>query len=556
MGIARLLTTLMTLAFFACTGYAKNASIDEARTAARQGDWILAMQITQKALIADPGNADGLALQGDYHWANGDSSRAAESYEKALRNNPKHPGAIINLTQYYVQTKQLGEAERIVADAESKDIKGKVDEVRAARGILYAAQDNFAEATKVLVSLATKRPENPLYPQLLARLYNAKGVKEQAVQYYKQASDLNPGDMDLAYEYALLLQDLKEYETAMTVMKVVQGKNMDNKSVDFMIGRLYFAVQNWGEAARNLQFAVDKRPDHFLSQFLLGQSLVAYSKAEKKNLYRNAELPLRTAKDLRPGRKDVEEALNQLLEIEGRLNLQLALGDSVATRTAAYCDTSLTYFRELSLNDPAFKGVHANMAKVWAKLGVPDSTAFYCAKELERYPDDAPTLSRLVNTLQRKKDQAGLTRTLRPYFDKLSWTAAPDSGNGSPRSEFLSKFGYVLASAYYEQGQLTVARELLTSMLAYKPTWKEGQMLNAQLDLSRNDYSSAIPLLQKAVEALPSDPDLWVLLGDSWYFSNPKNRPTVLKAKDCYQRASQLGSRDGTEKFRQLGAVK
>lgn len=554
MGITRRITVLFTLGCLACAGFAKNASVDEARSAARQGDWILAMQITQKALSADPGNADALALQGDYHWSNGDSTRAAESYEKALKNDPKNPGALISLSQYYIQTRRLEDAERIIANAESRDLKGKVDEIRAARGMLHAAQDKFAEATQTLVSLATKRPENPLYPQLLARLYNAKGVKEQALQYYKQASDLNPGDMDLAYEYALLLQDQKDYETAMSVMKVVQEKNLDNKSVDFQIGRLYFAVQNWGDAARNLQFAVDKRPDHFLSQFLLGQALVAYSKAEKKNLYRNAELPLRTAKDLRPGRKDVEEALNQLLDIEGRLNLQLALGDSVAARTAAYCDTSKAFFTELAGYDPAFKGVHANLAKVWTKLSKPDSVIYHCLKELETYPEDAATLSRLVNNLQRKKDHGQLTTTLRPYFDKLDWAAAPDSSTA--RGDFLTKFGYVIASAYYEMGQIPVARELLTSMLAFKPTWKEGQMLNAQLDLSKNNYAGAIPLLQKAVEALPDDPDLWVLLGDSWYFSNPKNRPAVLKAKDCYQRAAQLGSRDGAEKFRQLGAVK
>lgn len=556
-GYTRLLVAMLAVATLACSAISKSGSLDEARSAARNGDWITAMQMTQAVLRGDPSNADGHALTGDYHWANGDSVKAAESYEKALKNNPKQPGALINLTQYYVQEQRFPDAERIIAAAESKDPKGKVDEIAAARGMLSAAQGNFAEATKLLVNLATKRPDNPLYPILLARLYNGKGVKEQANQYYADAWKLNPGDMDLAYEYALVLQDLQDYDRALEVMKVVQDKNQDNKTVDYMIGRLYYAAGQWGEAARNLQMAVDKRPDHFLSQYLLGKATVEYSKAERKNLYRNAEMPLRVAHDLRPERADVLVSLNELLEIQGRLNLQFALADTVAARTAAFCDTALIYFRELAVNDPAYKGIHANMAKVWAKLGNLDSTIVHCQLELERNPEDATSLSRLVNAQQRKKDYAGLTATLRPVYDRLDWSAAaPDSGQADPRADFISRYASVLANALQETGQTQVEREILQGLLRHDPRWKDGHVLNAMVDLRRNNYGGAILVLEPAVEALPRDGDLWVMLGDSYYFSNPKHKPTVLKAKDCYLKASQLGNRDGREKFNQLAAIK
>ena len=556
-GLTRLLFAMLAVAFLACSAISKSGSLTEARVAAKQGDWITAMQMTQVVLRGDPGNADAHALTGDYHWANGDSAKAAESYEKALKNNPKQAGALINLTQYYLGQQRLEEAERVVAAAESKDIKGKVDEIRAARGMLSAAQGNFAEATKLLVSLAAKRPDNPLYPILLARLYNGKGVTEQANQYYADAWKLNPGDMDLAYEYALVLQELDDDTRALEVMKVVQEKNADNKTIDYLIGRLYFSYGKWGDAAKNLQLAVDKRPDHFLSQYLLGKATLEYSKAEQKNFYRNAEMPLRVAKDLRPERADVAKDLNELLDIEGRLNLQLAVADSVAERTTAFCDTALVYFHELRGYDPAYKNLYSNLARVWSKLGNLDSTIAYSRLELERNPEDAASLSRLVNALQRRKDFPGLIQALTPYYERRDWAAAnPDSLTRARNDDFITRYAGVLAYALQESGQAQQERAFLQPMLGYNPQWKDGHVLNAQIDLNRKNFGGAIIALEEAVEALPRDGDLWVMLGDSYYFSNPKHKPTVLKAKDCYLKAGQLGSRDGREKANQLAAIK
>jgi tetratricopeptide (TPR) repeat protein len=559
--LAQTIVAMLTLACLAFPANAKSKAMEPAKAAARQGDWITAMQMTQNVLRSEPGNADAFSLQGDYHWANGDSSRAAESYEKALKNDPKHPDAIIRLTQYYLAEKRGADAQRMVAEAEAKDPKRKIDQIRAARGMISADQGDFAGATKELVSLATKDAKNPLYPMLLARLYNSKGVKEQARQYYEQAWNLRPEDMDLADEYAQVLLDLNLNQDALAVLKVVQEKNANNKSVDYKIGRMYYASawkdpKLWGEAAKNLQFAVDKRPDHFLSQFLLGKTLLEFSKAEKKNLYKNAENCLRLAKDLRPNRTDVQESLNQVLDVQGRLNLQLAVSDSVAERTKAYGDTALVYFHELRAAAPTFKGVNFNIAKVWVKLANPDSVVFYCKEELAINPGDPAVMSRLVGTYTKRKDFAGLSQTLKPLFDGLNWQEAGGDNDKTPQSEFIAKYGAALANAYMELGDPTQARSTLETMLSYRPIWKDGHALNAYIDLKRNNFAGAIPVLQRAVDAMPGEADLWLQLGDSYYFSNQKHKPTVLKAKDCYLRASQLGSREGGQKFQQLAAVK
>jgi hypothetical protein len=58
--------------------------------------------------------------------------------------------------------------------------------------------------------------------------------------------------------------------------------------------------------------------------------------------------------------------------------------------------------------------------------------------------------------------------------------------------------------------------------------------------------------LQAAVRDCPRNGDLWVSLGDSWYFSGPRKKDNVAKAKEAYLQACNLGADDGCDKFRQL----
>jgi tetratricopeptide (TPR) repeat protein len=545
------------LIFAGIPGLAAEKPINLARAAAAKGDWETAVTCVQDAIAEDEADPDAWAIWGDAQMANGDTSEAIAKYETAIQYDPETPRAILVLTQYYLQQKDTVNAERVVRAAEKQDTKGKVDEIRAARGMILAQQGNFSEATRILASVAAKNPKNPVYPQVLARLYNSANVKEQAAKYYADAWALNPGDLTLAYEYGLVLQDLEQYSQALDLFKVVQDKNPDNKTVDYLIGRLYYAAGKWGEAAAQFQLAVQKRPDHFLSQYLLGKSIIEYSKEQKANFYKQAEVALRKAYELRPARTDVAMSLAEVLEIEGRLEYQFAVTDT-AGKANELCDSSLTYFHEVQILNPGSRDLNSYMARVWFKKGDLDSTIFYTKLVLIVKPDDEGELARLVNAQQRKKDQAGVIETLQPRFDKLDWTVkkAPEDTTVTAQDGFMQKYGGILSNAYAENSQGQEARKLLTTMLGYNPLWKDGHVLNAYLDLRKQNWAGAVPVLQEAVKALPKDPELWVMLGDSWYFSNPKKRDIVIKARDCYQKAMTLGSKDGAEKYHKLEAVR
>jgi tetratricopeptide (TPR) repeat protein len=532
---------------------AKNENLEKAREAARHEEWDLAAQLAQQAVNDDPNNEAAWALLGDTQMANGDSAAAVGSYQKSLALDAKLPSAVLALTMYYLEQNRLDDADRVVTAAEEKDKKAKYDEIKVARGQIHAARGDMAEATRILMSATQKNPKNPLYPQILARIYENKHVLDLAEKYYADAWELAPGDPVLAYEYALVLQDLKKYNDALKLFKEVQEKDPNNRNVDYMIGRLYFAARRWAEAATQFEKACEKRPDHFLSHYLLGKSYFEFSKAEKQNFYAQAEKALRLAHELKPDRKDATTLLAEVLATEGKICYQRALADTTSAK-AMLLDSSIVFSHAALSVDSAVVGALSQIGRAWDKRGNLDSAIFYTELQLKATPDDQTEFARLVNVHQRKKNEQALVDLLRPLFESLDWTAVKAAGDTTtgPREKFIERYAGVYVNSLIETNKSSPAREALRTILKYKPDWCDGHSLNAYIDLRRQDYEGAIPVLQAAVRACPKNADLWVSLGDSWYFANPKKRDNVAKAKEAYIQACNLGSDDGCSKFRQL----
>jgi cytochrome c-type biogenesis protein CcmH/NrfG len=534
---------------------AKDDVLAKAREAAAHSEWDQAVQLAQQVTAQDAGNEDAWAFLGDAQLAVGDTAAGVTAYEKAVKLEPKQPAAVLALTAYYLKQHREPDAERIVAAAEERDAKGKIDEIKVARGMIFAQQGNMAEATKILASAAAKNPKNPLYPVILARIYDDRKVVDLAEKYYADAWKLDPGSATIAYEYGLVLQQQKKYEQALDLFKQVQSKDPKNKTVDYLIGRLYFAARQYENAFGQFERATEKRPDHFLSWYLLGKSYFEYSKAEKKNRYADAERALRKAHELRPERTDVTSALADVLFTRSRLYYQLALADSGGNQKALL-DSSILFGLQAMSTDTAIQGVYSQIARDFNKQGNLDSAAYYSKLQVLQTPNDDIEFARYINTLQRKKDQAGLVDALQPAFDKLDWTTKKLSTDtaATAQSKFADKYAGVLAYALMESGKSAQARDVLKQLLSYNPDWCDGYMLQASIDLKRQNWAGAIGPLEAGVRSCPKNADLWNSLGDCYYFANKKpTKKDVDRAKEAYQRARALGSKEAANKLSQLG---
>lgn len=566
---------------------AENESLVKAREAARRADWDEAAAMAQQAVNQEPDNAGAWSLLAEAQLNLGDTTAAVLSYQSALGEDPKQPAAVLGLTRHYLRKSNISEAETVVAAAEEKDRKGKSDEIKVARGMILAKQGQFAEARTIITSAAEKNKKNALYPLVLARIYDDQNVLDLAEENYAKAWALDPGNATLAYEYGVVLQKQKKYNEALDLFKVVQEKDPDNKTVDYLIGRLYFAAKRYAEAATQFEKAVEKRPDHFLSNLLLGRSYIELSKAEKKNFYSRGVPPLRKACELRPERQDAHQLLAEALLNQSKAMSAMATAtnshnqdalseltrllfdriirdaansddqelanvlkrvkaedrrqvDSTARAAAQYFDSSLALAREAVQLDSVILGVHGQIAKIFDKTGMLDSAAYHEEIEVRLNPADRSELTRLVNIYQRQKKQASLVELLKPLIQD---------------STIMSRFGLILVNAYSETNDYDKARSLVKQIISQDSTNCNAHQTYAYIVLKRERYAEAISVLRAGVAACPKDCDMWVQLGDSWYFSDPKSKSAVTNARDAYAKACQLGCTDGCQKKEQVEAI-
>lgn len=530
-GICLLCTTVTSFA-------ARNEELDRARAAAKHGEWELVAELTSQVVSKDANNDEAWTLLGDAQLALGDTAGAMRNYETALSHNARQPDAVLSYTFLLLDKRGIEDAEQVVAAAEAKDKKGKFDEIKVARGLIFARQGNMAEATKILASATAKNPENPLYPQILARIYDSKNVTDLAANYYAEAWKLDPGNPVIAFEYGVVLQKQKKYDEALNLFKEVQIKDPGNKSVDYLIGRLYFAAGRYAEASKQFELAVEKRPDHFLSVYLLGRSYLELSKAERLNLWAQATKHLQRALDLKPEREDVAAALAEGLYMRGRSYFLLANVDSL--RKPELYDSSLLFLRRALAFNLEIPGLLGQLSRTFDKRDMLDSALFYLQQHLAAHPEDQGEFPRVINLLQRTNNQRGLIDELAPLMDDTT---------------ALARYGLILANAQIETANYGDARETIRKVIKLDPGHCDAHQLNAYIDLKRERYAEAVPALQAGVRACPRDANLWLYLGDCLYFSDPKNKEVVKQAQNAYQKACELHNPDGCEKRDQVEAL-
>ncbi len=607
---------------------APNPALDNARSKAKAGKWDEVQGLAADAVAADPNSDEGWRLRGRAELFLGDTTAAVQYLEQALTLNPKQADAIIDLTSVYVAMNQLENADRVVAAAEKKDPKGKLDEIKVSRALILGKQGKIGEATPILASATARHPDNPVYPLMLARIYDNANVPELAADNFDKAWDLDEGNPDIAFEYGNTLLELKQYDEADRLFRIVQDRDPENKQVDYLRGRLRFAAKRFAEAAAEFEKAVDKNPESFLPNYWLGRSYLDLSKAEKKNFYGAAIEPLRLALRLKPERKDISLSLAESEYFVGRTIFATAgqdsmsqesrtrLADEFAKQAAGYDANAVprqpvpptppivpgpgevvpptpgepvvsdvdrvaevkalaARFRsaEAALRAPDARlddknplrrelyelaiaamlhaisdepdlakqqDVYAYVARAYDKLGNPEAALTYTDKQLALAPNSQSDITRKVSLLQRTDNQAQLAAYL--------GTLAADSA-------LFAKYGMILVNSYIETSQYDSARATVKRVITADPGNCDAHQLNAYIDLKRERYGAAISALLDGVKACPNNADLWVYLGDSYYFSNEKDKATVQRAKDAYCRAGSLGSPVGREKCEQIGEI-
>jgi tetratricopeptide (TPR) repeat protein len=168
-----------------------------------------------KALAAEPENADALTSLAQLYSDLGDNARAIEKLKLAAEKSP-NPETLIALGQTYQQVND----QKSAADAFKKAFEMNPDNARLARVLAQTMMqaDRLDEALDLFQHLAAEEPRDMGLKLRIAEIYRAKRDFAKAREALSEVKKANPDDVEVRYNEVKLLEAEGKTPEAITVM--------------------------------------------------------------------------------------------------------------------------------------------------------------------------------------------------------------------------------------------------------------------------------------------------------------------------------------------------
>jgi tetratricopeptide (TPR) repeat protein len=195
-------------------------------------------------------------------------SKAIDNYKQAIKADPTSSLLSEELTEFYVQSGRLSEAQ---SDAE-ETLKKDPNDVNSLRllGRIYAGQittprNNRVDEEMLRRTIAQYTKITTLVPKdvdswlMLGRLYKIKEDSAESEKAYKKALDLDPDNEDALSGLALVYSDLGDAQKAADVLRSLADKSPSERSLR-ALAAAYEELKQFGLAADALNRALSLNP--------------------------------------------------------------------------------------------------------------------------------------------------------------------------------------------------------------------------------------------------------------------------------------------------------
>lgn len=159
------------------------------------GSEIWAARFFANALALEPTNPILAAELAKAYLNNNDAAKAEEYYLKALELKPDYYEAKFGLAKAYLKNKKDNQALNLLNELAAEVIDSEIFYELGRYYYNHGEADKAIDRFKLVLSLAPKH-SNSLYS--LAVAYEAKGEIEEALKYYNQVLELNPGNREVS----------------------------------------------------------------------------------------------------------------------------------------------------------------------------------------------------------------------------------------------------------------------------------------------------------------------------------------------------------------------
>lgn len=243
------------------------------RLNARVLDWRDEISLYAKSLEATPGSSALLYNLGVAFAEAGDTSRAADYYQRAIAIKPDYTSAIINL------------------------------------GNLFQRQGDYSQSAALYRRAISLDPRDPDAWVDLGNLYLQLGLTEQAKSAYEKAVALRPNDVEAIIDLGAVLQRSGDFSAAEQAYRQAMAVDPGQAAAYCDLGALFLQQGNLAAARELLIKAIEHNSSYALAYFDLG---VVYEQTGRRDL---AVEMYEKALDIQP---DYQHARSNLQRVESR----------------------------------------------------------------------------------------------------------------------------------------------------------------------------------------------------------------------------------------------
>ena len=417
---------------------------------------------------------------------NGELEKAEELYSKLLEINPDDAN-LLNL--FGLLSVSMKNYERAISLLSKAFLCNKCSYVAENLAKAYYLNNEVEKAIKIYKQALSYGQNDDIYYSL-AIAYKKLGKKEEVINSYLKAVELNPENYNAVYNLALAYSDYGDNNKA--VYYALKAYNLNNNDVDILtlLSGFYEALENYQEAVKYLEKAVKIAPDKSIYFYNLG---VLYSKLSNINAsienYKQAII-------VNPN------------QVEAYVNL-------ASLYKAKQPDFAIECLKTACKIDPKNETACLGLAQVYKDIGKNDESCEILNEILKNNPKSAEAYSLLsINSMDKCEYENALNYSLKAL------EICPDSLN------FLH--GKALALKYL--GKFDEAEKILEEIVKSPKCDNRTKIALGMMYLQQQDMQKGMPLYIKRNE----ETALFKLFGDKLYnFIDDLKDKNVLVYSNC-----------------------
>ncbi len=212
-------------------------------------------RIFGKLVELEPHNVQNLLALAMCLYRGGQTEAAQDTYERALQLEPENEIAQTNLLAIK-QGDSLTETKTEAQESESQPLSELLQEAQAA-----LEQKEPQRAIALLENMLSQQPSEVALLTALGNLYFSEGQLEEALEYFRRNSDLQPNEVAVQLQAATTALLVKDYETFEIYMERSLELEPENSHGLKLLATANFRAKQYKEAADLYRQALPDLPE-------------------------------------------------------------------------------------------------------------------------------------------------------------------------------------------------------------------------------------------------------------------------------------------------------